>query len=1064
MATYTQGTQPYLPNWQPFTPDYKFLSDVLDTKTNRYNTNYKELNDLYSRVVYSELSRTDTNQMRDQFSNSLGKQLELVSGMDLSLGENVDYAKQLFRPFYDEKIIVKDMLFTKKYKDDMQYANSLQQSPDEKMRELYWQPGVEALNYQMQDFRNASEEEALSMGLPQYVPDADLEQRTLEYLKKQGFDVTMESLSPEGMWIVKDRNGNLITEQAYKMASRALLDDPIVQQAYYTDAYVKSRKFADSAIESGKFKSVSEGQDAWANEVINVYEKNLKIRELKEKADLTKLQDINVNWDSYVKNYGIISGSDEDKQLTSVKDELTAKLMSYQQTQHVLQNASTMDTKSTKGLLNKAYSLIMGYNMQDDLAAGVVAFSNINRSRELKVNDYYKQKIDHQHDFAKIAQQFQNEQILEAQRQVGRENLEKLKASLSGAQSSAGFFQNLFGSLLNPSGAVDNETGTEAVEVDPATGLAVDPKSYNYFGGQQSKILNYHQSVVNDNLDYALLALEKFYPKADNQYSVDFSNTGMMGAKVGSLTDLKQYLQNPNNKVIAEAFIDRMHAVVSNPKTAMDVNPGFVKLNNGADYQDLQTRFNVANRNFGIIDNMQTKFGETLNSNFNKALETELTSEIKQVKADLAAGVPRIVAEFMDVTNPNRKLVQIMPREQFVKNFIGKEMLKGANASDYWYYSKGKSAELRQAYSSPFPAMGGGFGRMTPLSDDEIKRIDQAPEKPAWTFNRVAATREANRAYDRQITIINGTLSGVLNTEAEKGNKGKMFQSFDASSLMRGVPLDKMTAGDALKNPSYPSFIDPTTIGRDLQAQKNLTYLYRQIQKTSAQDLTFYAGDIGKASINIEGLKSDKAKALVNQFFLDLAAFANNKASKTNMPRAKLTYNPVYGPNTEDGLGKTNAAYVIEFDTEYLKSLQGTDNKPSLIGARDFETFKTVTVSFPQDKDLSDRNAKAFNYSHVFTAVNNTPNQQYTESVDAGGTVRVYKNANNQIVIETQPVTYNPKTGNMDTMQVTQTMFDPEKQPINDLDYEVQDLVQKLSLVSGINNNSQNINKQRNKK
>ena len=52
MATYVPGVPQYLPEFKPFTPDYKFLSNVLDTKTNRYNTNYKQINDLYSSNLY----------------------------------------------------------------------------------------------------------------------------------------------------------------------------------------------------------------------------------------------------------------------------------------------------------------------------------------------------------------------------------------------------------------------------------------------------------------------------------------------------------------------------------------------------------------------------------------------------------------------------------------------------------------------------------------------------------------------------------------------------------------------------------------------------------------------------------------------------------------------------------------------------------------------------------------------------------------------------------------------------------------------------------------------------
>jgi hypothetical protein len=94
MAIYIPGKQSYFPNWQPFVPDYKFLSNVLDARTNKYNTNYNRLNDLYSKIVYADLSRNDTKLKRDQYTNNLSKQLEKISGLDFSLEENVFEAKQ----------------------------------------------------------------------------------------------------------------------------------------------------------------------------------------------------------------------------------------------------------------------------------------------------------------------------------------------------------------------------------------------------------------------------------------------------------------------------------------------------------------------------------------------------------------------------------------------------------------------------------------------------------------------------------------------------------------------------------------------------------------------------------------------------------------------------------------------------------------------------------------------------------------------------------------------------------------------------------------------------------
>ena len=85
---------------EPFTPDYKFLSNVLDVQTNRYNTNYKAVNDLYSKVVYGDLSRGDTQQMRAQYAENLGPKLQQISGMDLAMAQNAEAAQAIFQTFF----------------------------------------------------------------------------------------------------------------------------------------------------------------------------------------------------------------------------------------------------------------------------------------------------------------------------------------------------------------------------------------------------------------------------------------------------------------------------------------------------------------------------------------------------------------------------------------------------------------------------------------------------------------------------------------------------------------------------------------------------------------------------------------------------------------------------------------------------------------------------------------------------------------------------------------------------------------------------------------------------
>ena len=80
MATYIKGVTDYIPVLEPFKPDYKFLSDVLTVRQDRYDTNFQQLNNLYSKVVYAPLTREDNGQRRDQYANKISNGLKQVSG------------------------------------------------------------------------------------------------------------------------------------------------------------------------------------------------------------------------------------------------------------------------------------------------------------------------------------------------------------------------------------------------------------------------------------------------------------------------------------------------------------------------------------------------------------------------------------------------------------------------------------------------------------------------------------------------------------------------------------------------------------------------------------------------------------------------------------------------------------------------------------------------------------------------------------------------------------------------------------------------------------------------
>ena len=56
MSTYIQGVTDYIPQIQPFQPDYNFYGNVMQTRQTRYDSAKKSINDLYGSLLNSPLT------------------------------------------------------------------------------------------------------------------------------------------------------------------------------------------------------------------------------------------------------------------------------------------------------------------------------------------------------------------------------------------------------------------------------------------------------------------------------------------------------------------------------------------------------------------------------------------------------------------------------------------------------------------------------------------------------------------------------------------------------------------------------------------------------------------------------------------------------------------------------------------------------------------------------------------------------------------------------------------------------------------------------------------------
>jgi hypothetical protein len=113
MATYLQGEQGIIPSIQPFTPDLNLISNVLQQKQSQFDTNYKYLNKIYNTYVFSDLSREDNIQRRDNFVKQMDLDLKRIASLDLSEQKNIDQAVRVFAPLYEDPYLMDDMARTK---------------------------------------------------------------------------------------------------------------------------------------------------------------------------------------------------------------------------------------------------------------------------------------------------------------------------------------------------------------------------------------------------------------------------------------------------------------------------------------------------------------------------------------------------------------------------------------------------------------------------------------------------------------------------------------------------------------------------------------------------------------------------------------------------------------------------------------------------------------------------------------------------------------------------------------------------------------------------------------
>ena len=1035
MATYIKGVDTYLPDIKPFTPDYKFLSAVLQTRTDKYDANYKATNDLYNKVVYADLSRDDTKERRDQYAEKIAPHIEQISGLDLSLASNVDAAKGVFAPFYEDDITVKDMVYTSRYRDQSQRAQNLLNSNDSTVSEKYWETGMRSMQYRMDEFRNADPSEAINMKLPEFVPNANLfalSQQVLENMEpplkmkmdrfakranpnfdpKQAISKNNQPEIANTDWIITEQNGALVTGAALQQIRARLLDNAGVQKAYQTEAYVSGMDYATDAVNNGGATSIKNGQEMWASETIRRIEEVNRLKLANDMKGLAKAEQAAVRWSNYKGQNGIIEGSELDKLETEQLSEIEQYKLDIESKKQI-RNEAALPSPNLNNTLNKAYNLFMQSNIMDDMQESAQAWSARDYEYEMRENKFAIDEKKAMYNMAEIQARSTNAYNLELMKQNRADRRMREKVALEGL----GGGNSAFGDALNKGVKFSNDANT----IEGATNSRgkYTPNS-DIIETAKAEHGKHIQVVAAEQIGQLLGAKGKpgmltlMSPRGDNSSEDQTYGIELDGEEFrGTIQEIRTKLSLPMNtdgtgglkyrkdidnlyKTKRDKFIDTRQQTIDNitltqgsdASTANQYDAMYTSITgpNGTDIKMkagdvfIQEAYRTYKEAYDNNDILNTAQGDS------------------DIKGFMEAGMPDI---FTDNDIP-------MSREEYEAEVI--EGVKNGTIKNYdeWGWDTGTSDKdyKEHAYDMVTEWRGNSAGQVKKYRYNK----DGSPE---MRIDERAVKAEAGIVYDELKKNLNAALTDRMDSNTN---------SASFNSVKYGV---KGGYSDVISNFKYQYNINP--LSRDADSENEMMMTLNQLSYLKENGKPYGIG-VGQLTEDSQLLEQNPLGVKVLDLLIkDLQTWINNpKRSNTASiaPIFRLSYMPVFDKASETN--KSHAGIEIDNMNEWLASkkkgttdndigaLSGLDIK-KLQGTGEGDLGSGIFIVFDQQDDQNVKAKKNDYFSTTEVDILSGENSNYAEYTipnDNGVTntadFRITKNGTGDYSVNYNVKRYNP--------------------------------------------------------
>jgi len=410
MATFLPNVTDVFAGPSQYTPDFNRIERQLKLRQNMYDQGAKQVKTLYDSIFNSALMRDGNIERRDSYLKTISESMNRLTATDLSLPQNVNTAEQLFTSLTTDADLIKDISFTKGYQNESQRAESFRNSNDIATRKRYWSEGMRAMQYQAEEFKNASNEEARSMSNVKYTPNVDMLSIAEKAYKEAGISVKEDRINGGYIWTKK--NGDAVYPITQSYVNTLFSSDPGIKDMLRTKAYVDRKDFV--AQNANKYGGKEQAEAFYIRDILEKAGKATAKQMQVDSQQLAELRARQEAWNKKITKDGVIPGSDEHKQYLADLEQLQMAEGTVQNNNNAIAPPPTIDYNNINELRQQADAIVTygNYSVMSNDIAKLLAF----KDAELTVKADPLTMIQMRSDLT-----LRNEKIMEGIKQANRQ-------------------------------------------------------------------------------------------------------------------------------------------------------------------------------------------------------------------------------------------------------------------------------------------------------------------------------------------------------------------------------------------------------------------------------------------------------------------------------------------------------------------------------------------------------------------------------------------------------------------------------------------------------------------